>query len=482
MALRRLIAATLAAALAAGSAASCSKREERRPAAAGRGAAGTTAPGETTTTTEPPFDDSDHPRRGSVRVGVWGAPDPGAATLGGAAVRALVLPQLFVAMADGKWRPLLVVPGSDKTAADGRSATLRLRSGSTWSDGHPFGADDLRRTADARFVAGVDGPDAGGVITLRFTQPLPGWRRLWSGTDSVAAPAAGVWGGPFVVAGYTPGLEVVLRRNDGWRGGKGPFLDEVKLVLVPDAVTARQLLARGELDVVMPPAQTVRTPQLRDIPGVDVASASGGGWWVGLFFAPGKAPEGVRRALISALDRERFVGTLLRDEAVVLNGFIGPEDAAWASVGPGDVGSARGAKTVELTGELEEPMTQQVERVLQQRLQAAGTKIELRNAESERVEPWVASGAYAAAVMMTFDSPDVCWRCRWEAVDAALAGAADSGDRAAAAALEAKVRDQALLLPLWRPKTVVAWRGGVNGVRANGYGLSAAWNAWQWWR
>ena len=45
------------------------------------------------------------------------------------------------------------------------------------------------------------------------------------------------------------------------------------------------------------------------------------------------------------------------------------------------------------------------------------------------------------------------------------------------------------LLPLWRGPAMVAWHagagagdGGLRGVQANGYGLSAAWNAWAWWR
>ncbi|MEO6121320.1 MAG: hypothetical protein ABIW46_08060, partial [Acidimicrobiales bacterium] len=126
---------------------------------------------------------------GAARVGVWGEPDPQAPTLGGAAVRALVLPQLFVAGPEGRWMPSLVVGGSDTTAADSRSAAFKLRAG-TWSDGTAISALDLRRTADPRFVAGVDGPAADGVVTVRFTQPLPGWRRLWSGVDSVGPPAA----------------------------------------------------------------------------------------------------------------------------------------------------------------------------------------------------------------------------------------------------------------------------------------------------
>jgi len=129
-----------------------------------------------------------------VKVGVWGAPDPGAPTLGGAAVRALVLPQLFVAAPDGTWLPSLVEPGSDVSANDNRSATFRLRPGAKWSNGDLITSTDLARSADRRFVADVQGPgpDGAGVIRVQFTQPLPAWRRLWSGTDSISAPAPGV--------------------------------------------------------------------------------------------------------------------------------------------------------------------------------------------------------------------------------------------------------------------------------------------------
>jgi hypothetical protein len=44
------------------------------------------------------------------------------------------------------------------------------------------------------------------------------------------------------------------------------------------------------------------------------------------------------------------------------------------------------------------------------------------------------------------------------------------------------LRDDALVLPLWRPTAVVAWRDGLEGVRVNGYASSAAWNAHEWWR
>ena len=419
---------------------------------------------------------------------MWAEPNPGGATLGGAAVRSLVLPQLFVAEPDGRWTPSLVVPGSDTTAPDKRSATLRLRPGAVWSDGSPITADDLRRSADGRFVAGVDGPAADGAVTVRFTQVLPGWRRLWSGTDVVSAPAAGVWGGPFVLAGYVPGLEAVLRANDRWYAGRA-FLDEVHLVLVPDATIARQLLAKGELDVVMPPASTVRTRQLEAIPGVTVAkgraatgpAGTAGGWWAGLLLRPGGLSRERRAAVAASVDRAAFVGTLLQGEAAVLDGFMGVDTGAWAGIGPGASGALQGT-TVDLVGELEEPMTATLQRSMQKRAHPSGGRLELRNAEADRVEGWLAEGSYQAAVVLQFDGPVVCWTCRWASVDEALARLADAGDEAAARALETRLRDEALLLPLWRPVPVVGWRDGLGGVRPNPFALSGAWNAWEWWR
>ncbi len=422
---------------------------------------------------------ADHPRGGSVRVGVWAAPDSAAPTIGGAAVRALVLPQLFVALPQGRWASGLAEPGSDRTSEDERSASLRLRAGATWSDGSPINADDLRRTADKRFVAGVDGPAENGTITVRFTDRLPGWRRLWSGSDSIAAPAPGLWGGPFLVAAQTPGLETVLVRNPRWWGAGGPYLDEVRLVLVPDATTARLLLSAGELDVVAPLAATVRTEQFRRLPGVKVDRSEVGGIVVSIQANPERLDAAKRAALLAAVDRRAFVETLLEGEATVANGFAGSSDGAWADVVPGDSGALKGS-AVDLIGFGEEPMTTILHRSMQKRARAAGGTLELRVAEADRVEGWLRDSSYEAALVVSADPLVPCWICRWP--DVAGAAAADTGDPAAVAAVESALLRERLVLPLWRESTVTATRSGISGVVANGYALSAAWNAWEWWR
>jgi ABC-type transport system substrate-binding protein len=284
-----------------------------------------------------------------------------------------------------------------------------------------------------------------------------------------------------MIASETPGLETVLRRNEQWRGSGGPFLDEVRLVLVPDGITARQLLARGELDALMPLAGTVRTKQLEAVAGVTVDRVARGGWSVVLLASVQNLSVEDRRSLFATVDRGAFVGTLLAGEAVPLQGFAGPEDATWSAVGLGDAGSLKG-DSVELSGMAEEPMTVLLHRSMQKRAKSAGGTIELRAAEADRVEGWVRDGAYSAAIVPILDPLGNCWRCRWEAVDGALTSAADAGDPAAVTALETKLRDEALVLPLWHPDTVVARRQGLNGPKANGYAASAAWNAWEWWR
>src|SRR5689334_484786 len=120
-------------------------------------------------------------------------PDPTANTYGGSAIRELVYPQLFKATPDGKWAASLVQPGTDETDDGATSARFRLRR-ATWSDGTRITASDLRRTMDARFVKAVDDPTPAGTIVVHFTQKLPGWRRLWSGLETIAPPRDGRFG------------------------------------------------------------------------------------------------------------------------------------------------------------------------------------------------------------------------------------------------------------------------------------------------
>jgi hypothetical protein len=163
-------------------------------------------------------------------------------------------------------------------------------------------------------------------------------------------------------------------------------------------------------------------------------------------------------------------------------GFVGQDDTTWKRVAASSAGGLRGG-SLTLSGQSEEPMLGLLERSMQKKVAAAaGGTLELRNAQASEVEGWLASGDYDAAISMHYDSPSVCWLCRFGSVDGGLASAAEGGDRVAALSLESRARADALLVPLWRPLTVVAVAEGLNGVVANGFGLSAAWDAADWWR
>jgi len=191
------------------------------------------------------------PPAGTVRLGVPEEPasldpfDPKSRTLAGQALLSQVLPQLFRVDPAGRELGWLVDDASVQEAADGSSATFSLRPGARWSDGAPIGADDLRFTLDTVGGDAWPGPRAGydhlravdgtgPSVTFRFDGRFPGWRRLFSGADFVlpAHRLSGrdlrvewkqgpdVFGGPFRLGPVTPGLSVMLQRNDSWWGPK----------------------------------------------------------------------------------------------------------------------------------------------------------------------------------------------------------------------------------------------------------------------
>src|SRR5207244_8550219 len=129
--------------------------------------------------------------------------------------------------------------------------------------------------------------------------------------------------------------------------------------------------------------------------------------------------------------------------------------------------------SIELTEAGEDPMAGVLAKALQRGGRAAGADIALRAARVDQVEQWVLSGTYEAAVVTNLDGPDACWTCRWADVDVVLAASADRGDAAAVRRPEGRLRDDALVLPLWPPTHLLARRLRRSGVRLNGYPSSA---------
>ena len=483
-------------------------------------------PGGTTTSTAAPAGAAGV-AAGTIRLGVPEEPasldpfDPKSRTAAGVALLGIVLPQLFRVDPVGRAVGWLTDDATLRSAPDGSSATFSLRAGARWSDGAPITIDDIRFTLETIRSRVWPGPRAGydrltavegqgPTVTFRFDGPFPGWRRLFSGADFLlpAHRLAGkdlrvewkqgpdVFGGPFRLGAVTPGLSVDLNRNDGWWGGEAKAT-VIQVLVVPDVRTMEQLLGRQELDVAWPPVTANRIGRFRALPGVDVSVAEPGGALEALAANTATLPLERRLAYLGLANRDRFVDVLLAgegDRAVSLSGPVAAGPAPWATAGiEPAAGRLKGAVAATLVSASEDPLSSLVGRVLQKGAKAAGATVELRSDASTTVDAaWLPDGRFDLALVRSVAWPEPCWAC-WFGDDSTgrgnvtrvkgltpLAVAAER-DPATAPALEAKVKADGLMLPLWRPRAVLAGRG-VTGLAANSWSIGPFWAAESWFR
>lgn len=446
--------------------------------------------------------------------------DRGSRTPAALAVLGEILPQLFRVDPRGRVLGYLADESTVRQEPGAVAASFRLRRDARWSDGTDISAADLRFTLETILAGDWPGPRAGydrvvavegegASVRFRFDGPFPGWKRLFSGADFVlpAHRLAGqdltvVWragpdvaGGPFRLGSVTPGLEVVLERNEDW-WGDGPGMETLRVVVVPDVRTMEQLLGRGELDVAWPPATINRTRRFKALKDVDVAVAEPGGRMVSLVANTEAVPVARRRGVLGLPDRDRFVEVLLAGEArlaVTLAGVGGSDEDRWAvHVPTPDVpGLERGGEDT-LVAAQEEAMAPLLGRLLESGVRAAGATMELKFAEAPMVDGrLVPEGSFDFALVDDVGWPEPCWRC-WFAEAARergnvsrvaglddLAAAAERGESQAVFDLERRLKDDAVLLPLWRPSAMLAGRH-VKGLAANSWSLGPFWGAENW--
>ena len=156
----------------------------------------------------------------------------------------------------------------------GRAIEFHLREGVRFSDGTPFTADDVaytvRRFSDPALhcpFAGTFAPGGGRIavtarskydVIVRLPAVTPAIAELWDQAPMVSASspqklAASL--GPFYVAEYQAGAEVLLKRNPNyWRrdasGRQLPYLSQVRLDILANRDTEMLRFRRGELHFV----------------------------------------------------------------------------------------------------------------------------------------------------------------------------------------------------------------------------------------
>jgi peptide/nickel transport system substrate-binding protein len=275
-----------------------------------------------------------------------------------------------------------------ETAPDGRTFTLHLRPGVTWSDGHPLTSADVLFSLEALFapnsgavlgsslmIAGkpitATAPDPATVV-VTYPEPFgPGLRRLdnlWilpkhklepalragtfeSAWDSRTPLAEIVGTGPFLLREYQPGQRIVLERNPRyWRkaedGSALPLLDRIVLQIVPDQNAEILRLTSGDLDLTqnelraedyLPVKRAADRGQLRLV-DLGVGPDPDAFWFCLKADAKKNDPRFAfvqqavfRQAISHALNREQLAETVFLGAAVPVWGPISPGNKLWFS-------------------------------------------------------------------------------------------------------------------------------------------------------
>jgi peptide/nickel transport system substrate-binding protein len=169
--------------------------------------------------------------------------------------QALMYDDLVYFDADNKVQPNLAE--SWDVQNDGATLVFKLRKGVKFHNGRELVADDVKFSVErlqsqasvfARDYAAIQSVEVIDPYTARmsFGKPFPGVFRMlaqFKGGEIVAREAVeqngdlartGIGTGPFMFDHWTPGSEIVLKRNPNyWRPGL-PYLDGINFKIIPD--------------------------------------------------------------------------------------------------------------------------------------------------------------------------------------------------------------------------------------------------------
>jgi ABC-type transport system substrate-binding protein len=224
---------------------------------------------------------------------------------------------------DGKYKPELAL--SWDVSKDGKTITFKLRRGVTFHDGTPFNAQAVKANIDnlirpeGPIISGITSVDVVDEYTVRLN--LPAYNNLFlfhfatnpttymyspdalkkNGSDWATTHPVGT--GPFMLKGYEPDISLMAIKNPNyWQKGL-PYLDGIKISIVPDPMTETLLFKSGQAHAIYD-AQIVAAP-LRD-EGYPLQMVAGG--YQGINFDTKNseifAKRQVREAIEYAIDKE----------------------------------------------------------------------------------------------------------------------------------------------------------------------------------
>jgi peptide/nickel transport system substrate-binding protein len=348
---------------------------------------------------------------------------------------------------------------------DGKTLTMRLKDGLTWSDGEPFTSEDFVFTwqmhmADKnlvasrfpydQFVKNVSAPDPQTVV-VEFTEPFAAWQaKLFvlpnggtvipkhvlqpvfekEGTIDNAewnrAPTVGI--GPFVFNEWESGSHISFVRNPNYYGTP-PKVDEIFIRIVPDDAAQVAALKTGDADIGTFISNT-DVPDLKEA-GIIIETVASGyneTWFLNMrpdSAHPAMLDVKVRQALAMGFDREKIAQDLLFgltqpaatywDGSAWVNPDIKPypydpeqakkllDEAGWVDSNGDGARDKDGQELVLRYVTTTRPVRMDTQAVVQQQLKEIGIGVELGNFESD-----IFFGGYAEGGPCAIGEADIC--------------------------------------------------------------------------
>jgi peptide/nickel transport system substrate-binding protein len=274
-----------------------------------------------------------------------------------------------------------VVDSAELTNEDPQTVVYKIKQNASWSDGVPVNADDFiwwwqncnetNKKADCVSTTGykdiksVTGSDGGKTVTTVYKNRFADWKALFS---QYIVPAhygkkqPGGWNtgfdknpekipsaGPYVVADYTQGQSLTLKRNDKYWGPKA-HLDSIVFRYLTESTAQPAALQNNEVDMMYGQPQLDQVKIVKAIPDV-TSTISFGLQYEHLDFNtknPQLADVAVRKAFATGLNIQQIVDRTVKqfsDKATVLgnrfymNGQPEYQDHR-GSYGNGDIAAA----------------------------------------------------------------------------------------------------------------------------------------------